>query len=73
MREFVISVAAMAMFGALLSAAPAKADFNFGPIKNGNQCWKYSTNSKEFGYWMACPEPAAVAAPAPRKSHHHAS
>jgi D-alanyl-D-alanine dipeptidase len=73
MRKFVISVAAMMVFAALVPTAPAKADFNFGPVQNGNQCWTYTPNSKEFGYWGACPQPASVAAPTHHKSHHHAS
>ncbi len=71
MRKFIISAAAMTAFAALLAQAPAKADYNFGPIQNGGQCWKDSTSSKFFGYWSACPQPASVAvAPRHHKTHH---
>jgi hypothetical protein len=73
MRKFMVSAAAMTLFAALLTTVPAKADFNFGPIQNGNLCWKLTPNSKEFGYWSTCPRPASVATPTHRKSHHHAS
>jgi hypothetical protein len=76
MRKFVISAAAVTVLAGLAASAPAKADFNFGPVKNGNLCWTLtpnSNNSKEFGYWAACAQPASVAAPTRRKNHHHAS
>jgi D-alanyl-D-alanine dipeptidase len=73
MGKFMISAAAMMVFATLVATAPAKADFNFGPVQNGNLCWTYTPNSKEFGYWGACPRPASVATPTRRKSHHHAS
>jgi hypothetical protein len=47
--EFMISAAVMATFAVLLASAPAKADFNYGPVQNANQCWKNSPTSKEFG------------------------
>jgi hypothetical protein len=74
MQKFMISAAAVTVFGALVATVPAKADFNFGPVQNGNQCWNSSpnsNNSKEFGYWAACPQPASIAAPTHHKSHHH--
>ncbi len=71
MRKFMISAAAMTAFAALLASTAAKADFNFGPVRNADQCWTLTTNSKEFGYWSTCPRPASVAAPAHRKSRHH--
>jgi D-alanyl-D-alanine dipeptidase len=67
----VISASAMTVFAALLTSAPAKADLNYGPLQNGSQCWTYTPNSKEFGYWSTCPRPASVAAPAHHKSRHH--
>jgi hypothetical protein len=73
MRKFMIPAAAVTAFAALVATAPADADFNFGPVRNGNLCWKLtpnSNNSKDFGYWATCPEPASVAAPTHRKSHH---
>jgi hypothetical protein len=69
--KFTIVTAAALVMGAALSTA-ANADINWGPAKNGTQCWKYSFGSghHEFGYWDNCPAPAAapVAHHAP---HHH--
>jgi hypothetical protein len=70
MRKFMISAAMVTTFAASLASAPANADFNFGPVQNAGQCWKLSTNSKEFGYWSECPRPASVAAPTRHKNHH---
>jgi hypothetical protein len=68
MRHFLITAAAMT---ALFASAPAKADRNWGPIQQGNQCWTNSVSSKEFGYWGDCPKPASVAlAPVRHKSRH---
>jgi len=67
MRKLMISAAAMTAFAALLASAPASADYNFGPVTNAGQCWTYTPNSKEFGYWGTCPKPAAAVAP----KHHH--
>jgi hypothetical protein len=73
MREFTVSAAAMTVLAVLLASAPASAERNWGPIKNGNQCWKEQSNTSginagTWGYWAACPETASVAV-APR--HHH--
>ena len=73
MQKFVIFATAVTVLAALVTTAPVKADFNFGPVQNGNLCWTLTPNSKEFGYWGACPQPASVAAPTHRKHHHHAS
>jgi hypothetical protein len=70
MRHFLVTAAAM-MALATFASAPAKADRNWGPIQQGNQCWTNSTSSKEFGYWGDCPKPASVAvAPVRHKSRH---
>ena len=53
------STAAAFAIAALMSSAPALAEYNYGPVKNGNQCWKdYTGRKAEFGYWTACPQPA---------------
>ena len=60
MRQLMIAAAGIA----LLASAPAKADVNYGPKQNGNQCWKSSVgNEREgrFGYWSTCPKPASTA------------
>ena len=50
------------VFAISLGSAPAEADHNPGPVRNGNQCW-YNANKRhsDFGYWAACPaSPGAV-------------
>jgi hypothetical protein len=73
MRKFIVSAAAMTALATLFASAPATADHNpGGPIQKGDQCWTYSTNSKDFGYWGACPKPAsATVAPAVQHRRHH--
>jgi hypothetical protein len=74
----VYTTAAIAL--ATLVSAPAMAELNYGPTKNGSQCWSNSvnhngSNGSTYGYWGACPKTASVAAaPAPRVRHrtHHA-
>jgi hypothetical protein len=62
MIKVALSAAAAFAVVAMMSSAPALADFNFGPIQNGTQCWKDSASRKaEFGYWAACPSTASVA------------
>jgi hypothetical protein len=64
---------ATAMLGTAMAATTAKADINWGPMKNGSQCWKYSVNGYhfEYGYWDQCPAPAAAVTP--HHVRHHAS
>jgi hypothetical protein len=82
MRKFIISAAATTAFAASLSV-PAMAEYNYGPMKNGDQCWhgqsygamvvpgRAGGNSNGWGYWGACAEPAsATAAPAPKHRRH---
>jgi hypothetical protein len=84
MRKFIISAAATTAFVALLTSAPAMAEYNYGPMKNGDQCWNGSSygamvvpgraggSSNGFGYWAACAAPAsATPAPAPKHRRHH--
>jgi hypothetical protein len=61
--KFTIVITAALLMGAALSTA-ANADINWGPDKNGRQCWKYSFGGShnEYGYWDTCPAPAAAAA-----------
>ena len=72
MQRLTLTTAAAAMlFGGVLAGTPAKAEYNYGPMKNGTQCYKVSKTWGEmgYGYWENCPSPAATAAPAAR---HHA-
>jgi hypothetical protein len=84
MRTFIISAATMTAFAALLASAPAVAEYHFGPVQNGNQCWNGSSYgtvpgrpagaSNGFGYWSACPKTvSATVAPAPRHVRRHHS
>jgi hypothetical protein len=54
-----------------LSSVAAKADYHYGPIQNGNQCWNKATSNGRtndaFGYWSECPKPASTT-PAPRRT-----
>jgi hypothetical protein len=60
MREFTIAAATIAIAG-LISAAPASAaQLGGGPRQQNGQCWKGSKGSEGFGYWRACPQPAAA-------------
>jgi hypothetical protein len=66
MRQLTIAAATIAI-AALISAAPAAADWNpGGPNKQNGQCWKNHTgNDMRFGHWIACPQPAAGTAAKP--------
>ena len=72
--QFTISAAAALVLAAMLSSAPAKAEFNYGPAKNASQCWTASPTwgRDGFGFWGACPQPASAPATrtAGRQRHH---
>jgi hypothetical protein len=75
-RSYVYAAATLAMT-AMLAAAPAKAEYNYGPVKNGSQCWLSSPNhtginAATWGYWGACPAAASVATVTPRHRRHRA-
>jgi hypothetical protein len=61
MRRLMMTMTALVAFGAM---ATAQAEvLQGGPVKNGNQCFKYSAgNDKDgrFGTWGACPQAASV-------------
>ena len=62
MGQFMMTVTALTVFGALVAAAEAES-LHGGPMQSGNQCFKYSPgNSKDgrFGSWGACPQAAAT-------------
>jgi hypothetical protein len=70
MRQFMMTVMALTAFGAMMATAQADA-LHGGPIKNGNQCFKYSglQHDARFGYWDACPQTASTStATTPRRS-----
>jgi hypothetical protein len=74
MIRFTALAAAIACAVALSSIA-SKAEYYYGPIQNGNQCWKPQMNNGlangGFGSWSECPKPAsATVTRRPRHSHH---
>ena len=73
MRHFLIVTAATAALAALLASAPAKAEYNYGPIQNAGQCWKPAMfhGRDGFGSWGACPQTASVAPTRTASRRHH--
>jgi hypothetical protein len=67
MRQM-MTLMALTALGAMMVTAQADA-LHGGPIKNGNQCFKYHGLSKDsrFGYWGACPQTASRRASAPAR------
>jgi hypothetical protein len=66
MRQFMMTVTALAAFGTMVATAQAEV-LHGGPVKNGNQCFRYSAgNDKDgrFGTWSACPQAASARPPA---------
>jgi hypothetical protein len=73
MNRFTASAAAIVLAVTLLSVA-AKADFNYGPLQQGNQCWNKAAHNGHtnggFGYWSECPKPASATVATPRRTRH---
>jgi hypothetical protein len=66
MRQFMMMATALTAFGALVATAQAEI-LGGAPMRNGNQCFKYSPgNGKDgrFGSWGACPQAASTSTPA---------
>jgi hypothetical protein len=62
MRQVTIS-ATMMVFATLLASAPAAAVENWGPNKNGVQCFtaaKGESRDLQFGHWGSCPQTASA-------------
>jgi hypothetical protein len=73
MHRIAISVAALAAFGVMLTAAQAE-NLLGAPAKNGNQCFQYAQSTEgrdaRWGSWGPCPQTASAAvatAPKARK------
>jgi hypothetical protein len=66
MRQLTIAAATIAI-AALVSGAPALADWNpGGPKQQNGMCWKnHQGNDQRFGAWIECPKPAAAPAAKP--------
>jgi hypothetical protein len=65
MRQFIMTATALTAFGALVATAQAEI-LGGAPMRNGEQCFKYSPgNGKDgrFGSWGACPQAASTPAP----------
>jgi hypothetical protein len=62
------AIAAAVVLAAAFSSVGAKADYHYGPVQNGNQCFKASPTSQSFGSWTACPQPAST--PVTRTTRH---
>jgi hypothetical protein len=61
MRQSMMTVTFLAAFAAMVATAQAEI-LHGGPIRNGNQCFKYSAgNDKDgrFGTWGACSQEAS--------------
>jgi hypothetical protein len=69
-RLTLMTAAAAMLFGGVLAGTPAKAEYMYGPMKNGTQCFKPSKTWGEmgFGAWGDCPSTAAT----PTTTRHHA-
>jgi hypothetical protein len=62
MRQLMMTVTALATFGAIVAIAQAE-NLQGGPTKNGNQCFRYSAGNDRdgrFGTWDACPKEAST-------------
>jgi hypothetical protein len=71
MRQFMMTVMALAAFGAMVVTAQAQGG---APIRNGDQCFKYTQQGSgpsdanmeakdgRFGSWRACPQPTRTRA-----------
>jgi hypothetical protein len=69
-----ISLLAATMTALAITAGAAYADSNFGPVKNGNQCWHSNHRWNSMGYWAPCkPEGAATRAAAPANANANAT
>jgi hypothetical protein len=71
MRQFMLTVTALTAFGAMVATAQAE-NLQGAPMKNGDQCFKYSTgvDAKDgrFGSWSACPQAASTSAATARST-----
>jgi hypothetical protein len=70
MRQFMMTVMALTAFGAMMATAQAEA-LHGAPMRNGDQCFKYSPGSggreARFGSWGACPQTASTRPSAPAR------
>jgi hypothetical protein len=60
MRHVTFAGAALATLVFAAAVSMAHADSNYGPVRNGNMCWK-ATGGNALGYWQKCEAPAQAA------------
>jgi hypothetical protein len=74
MRQFTLSIVALAAFGVMLTSAQADS-LNGAPLQKGNQCFKFAGGERDsrWGYWGDCPQTASVAVAPRHVRRHHAS
>jgi len=75
MRGITLSAAALAL-AAMFASAPANAEYMYGPVKNGNQCWNSQAYSSAnsggtWGFWGPCPQAAGTAVVVAPRRHRH--
>ena len=79
MRNLITMAAAAAMLMAVgLAATTAKADLNYGPVRQGNSCfvrWPMARtiggpSDMGWGTWVPCSAQARVPLPGVRHFHH---
>jgi hypothetical protein len=66
------ALAAAIVLATSLSSVVAKADYHYGPLQQGNQCWNKTMSNGHtnggFGYWAECPKPASATVTTPRRA-----
>jgi len=74
MRQFTLSIVALAAVGILLTSAQAD-NLGGAPVQKGNQCFKYAGGERDsrWGYWADCPQTASVAVAPRHVRRHHSS
>jgi hypothetical protein len=65
MHQFTVSTAAAIVLAAMLSAAPAKAEYNYGPVQTAGQCWNVSASAKILAFGAHAHSPQAPRSRAP--------
>ena len=65
------AIATALLLGAGIIATTARADMNYGPTQNGDQCFTKASGGSEsmFGWWGPCPQPAAAVQRYPASQH----
>jgi hypothetical protein len=67
MRKLVLATVTLAAVGFTGTLSTAQAENYWGPLKNGNMCWKRQLGNS-LGYWEDCTPPKAAHASAVRRT-----